>query len=103
VSTFGKISMAHFDPAVTLGFLITKHITKIQLVYYLCAEIIGPALLLGILAPALAGTFISPCITPRYIRKSMALLLPLLEHQLLRLSSKENLLRIADVNSNRST
>jgi hypothetical protein len=23
--------------AVTLGFLITKHITKIQLVYYLCA------------------------------------------------------------------
>ena len=23
----GKISMAHFNPAVTLGFLITKHIT----------------------------------------------------------------------------
>src|SRR5205085_7167971 len=28
-------------PAVTLSFLITKHITKIQLVYYLAAEIIG--------------------------------------------------------------
>jgi aquaporin Z len=38
---FGKISMAHFNPAVTIGFLITKHITKIQLVYYLAAEIIG--------------------------------------------------------------
>ena len=37
----GKISMAHFNPAVTLSFLITKHITKIQLVYYLAAEIIG--------------------------------------------------------------
>jgi aquaporin Z len=37
VYMFGKISMAHFNPAVTLGFLITKHITKIQLVYYLCA------------------------------------------------------------------
>jgi glycerol uptake facilitator-like aquaporin len=41
VYMFGKISMAHFNPAVTIGFLITKHITKIQLVYYLCAEIIG--------------------------------------------------------------
>ena len=27
VYLFGKISMAHFNPAVTLGFLITKHIT----------------------------------------------------------------------------
>ena len=44
VYMFGKISMAHFNPAVTVGFLITKHITKIQLVYYLCAEIIGALL-----------------------------------------------------------
>jgi glycerol uptake facilitator-like aquaporin len=36
--------MAHFNPAVTIGFLITKHITKIQLVYYLVAEIIGALL-----------------------------------------------------------
>ncbi len=44
VYMFGKISMARFNPAVTIGFLITKHITKIQLVYYLCAEIIGALL-----------------------------------------------------------
>jgi aquaporin Z len=44
VYMFGKISMAHFNPAVTIGFLITRHITKIQLVYYLCAEIIGALL-----------------------------------------------------------
>jgi aquaporin Z len=44
VYMFGKISMAHFNPAVTLGFLITKHITKIQLVYYISAEIIGALL-----------------------------------------------------------
>ena len=44
VYMFAKISMAHFNPAVTIGFLITKHITKIQLVYYLCAEIIGALL-----------------------------------------------------------
>jgi aquaporin Z len=29
VYLFGKISMAHFNPAVTLGFLITRHITKL--------------------------------------------------------------------------
>ncbi|MGA9150811.1 MAG: aquaporin [Candidatus Nitrosopolaris sp.] len=44
VYMFGKISMAHFNPAVTIGFLITKHITKVQLAYYLCAEIIGALL-----------------------------------------------------------
>jgi aquaporin Z len=41
VYLFGKISMAHFNPAVTLGFLITKHITKLQLLYYFTAEILG--------------------------------------------------------------
>jgi aquaporin Z len=44
VYLFGKISMAHFNPAVTLGFLITKHITKLQLVYYFTAEISGALL-----------------------------------------------------------
>jgi glycerol uptake facilitator-like aquaporin len=44
VYLFGKISMAHFNPAVTLGFLITKHITKLQLVYYFTAEILGALL-----------------------------------------------------------
>ncbi len=44
VYLFGKVSMAHFNPAVTLGFLITKHITKLQLVYYFTAEILGALL-----------------------------------------------------------
>jgi len=44
VYLFGKVSMAHFNPAVTLGFLITKHITKNQLLLYLSAEIIGALL-----------------------------------------------------------
>jgi aquaporin Z len=44
VHLFGKISMAHFNPAVTLGFLITKHITKLQLVYYFTAQILGALL-----------------------------------------------------------
>ena len=44
VYIFGKISMAHFNPAVTLGFLITRHITKLQLFYYISAEIVGALL-----------------------------------------------------------
>ena len=44
VYLFGKISMAHFNPAVTVGFLITKHITRVQLFYYFSAEIIGALL-----------------------------------------------------------
>jgi aquaporin Z len=55
VYLFGKISMAHFNPAVTVGFLITKHITKIQLLYYLTAEIIG-ALLASLFVKYVIGT-----------------------------------------------
>ena len=55
VYAFGKISMAHFNPAVTIGFLITRHITKIQLVYYLAAEIIG-ALFGSLFIKSIIGT-----------------------------------------------
>ena len=44
VYLFGKISMAHFNPAVSVGFLITRHITPKQFGYYLAAEIIGALL-----------------------------------------------------------
>jgi aquaporin Z len=45
VYLFGKISMAQFNPAVTVGFIITRHIiTRIQLVYYFTAEIVGALL-----------------------------------------------------------
>ena len=44
VYSFGKISLAHFNPAVTIGYFITGHITKIQIVYYFMAEIIGAIL-----------------------------------------------------------
>ena len=44
VYSFGKVSLAHFNPAVTFGYYITGHITKIQVVYYFAAEIIGAIL-----------------------------------------------------------
>jgi aquaporin Z len=47
VYLFGKTSMAHFNPAVTMAFLITKHLERKKglLLIYLLAEILG-----GILA-----------------------------------------------------
>jgi aquaporin Z len=41
VYLFGKVSMTHFNPAVTVGYLITGHIRRIQLAYYFAAEIIA--------------------------------------------------------------
>jgi aquaporin Z len=55
VYLFGKISMAHFNPAVTLGFLITGHITKLQLLQYFAAQITG-ALLASLFVMSLIGT-----------------------------------------------
>ncbi|MFL6308467.1 MAG: MIP/aquaporin family protein [Nitrososphaera sp.] len=55
VYLFGKISMAHFNPAVTVGFLISGHISKVQLLQYFAAEIIG-AFLASLFVMILIGT-----------------------------------------------
>ena len=44
VYSFGKISLAHFNPAVTVAYFITGHISKIQILWYFAAEIIGAIL-----------------------------------------------------------
>ena len=41
VYAFGKISMAHFNPAVTLALVITKHLPARLAPVYLGAELIG--------------------------------------------------------------
>ena len=55
VYSFGKISMAHFNPSVTIGFLITKHLEKKLLGLYFAAEIIG-ALLGSLFVRCIIGT-----------------------------------------------
>lgn len=47
--------MAHFNPAVTIGYLITKHLRRELLFYYLSAEIIG-ALLGSLFVKYVIGT-----------------------------------------------
>lgn len=55
VYAFGRVSMAHFNPAVTIGFLVSGHIKKSQLPIYLGAEIIG-ALLASLFVLLIIGT-----------------------------------------------
>jgi aquaporin Z len=55
VYLFGKISMAHFNPAVSLAFLISGHISKQQLLQYFAAEITG-ALLASLFVMSVIGT-----------------------------------------------
>lgn len=44
IYSFGKISLAHFNPAVTIAYYVTGHISKIQILWYFAAEIIGAIL-----------------------------------------------------------
>jgi aquaporin Z len=44
VYAFRKVSMAHFNPVVTIGFLVSGHIKKSQLPVYFGAEIVGAML-----------------------------------------------------------
>jgi aquaporin Z len=55
VYAFGKVSMAHFNPAVTIGYLVTRHMPKNLLPVYFAAEIIG-ALLGSIFVKYAIGT-----------------------------------------------
>jgi len=41
VYAFGKYSMAHFNPAVTIAFFITKHVKGKQLPIYFVAQTVG--------------------------------------------------------------
>ncbi|MGI0034640.1 MAG: MIP/aquaporin family protein [Nitrososphaera sp.] len=44
VYLFRKVSMAHFNPAVTIGFFVTGHVTGLQVASYFAAELIGALL-----------------------------------------------------------
>jgi aquaporin Z len=56
VYLFAKVSMAHFNPVVTVGYFITKHITYRQLLYYFGAEIVG-ALIASIFVMYVIGNY----------------------------------------------
>lgn len=55
VRAFGKISMAHFNPAVTVAFVISKHTSLKRFPVYLAAEIAG-ALIGSLFVRSFIGT-----------------------------------------------
>ncbi|MCQ2969989.1 glycerol uptake facilitator protein [Methanobrevibacter gottschalkii] len=44
IYAFGRISGAHFNPAVTIGLLVTKNIPLVDSIYYIVAQLIGACL-----------------------------------------------------------
>jgi glycerol uptake facilitator-like aquaporin len=44
IYTFGKISGGHFNPAVSLVFLLKKNINTTKFLYYVLAQFIGATL-----------------------------------------------------------
>lgn len=75
VYSFGKISLAHFNPAVTIGYYITGHISKIQIVYYFAAEIIG-ALLGSLFVLTFIGDFADLGVNAPNLNHSLFLIFP---------------------------
>jgi glycerol uptake facilitator-like aquaporin len=65
IHAFGKISLVHFNPAVTVGFLVTRHMHKNLFGMYLAAQIIG-ALLGSIFVRYVLGMEAGPASTPDY-------------------------------------
>ena len=76
VYSFGKISLAHFNPAVTIGYYITGHISKIQIVYYFTAEIIG-ALLGSLFVLTFIGNFVNLGANAPNLDHSLFLIFPI--------------------------
>ncbi|WP_458454325.1 MIP/aquaporin family protein [Methanobrevibacter sp.] len=44
IYAFGKISGAHFNPAVTIGLLVTKNIDLTSSIFYIIAQVVGACL-----------------------------------------------------------
>uniref|UniRef100_A0A8C5P7C9 Aquaporin-5 n=1 Tax=Leptobrachium leishanense TaxID=445787 RepID=A0A8C5P7C9_9ANUR len=63
VQTFGHISGAHINPAVTLAFLVGSHISILRTVFYILAQLLG----------ALAGAGILYGVVPASIRGNLAI------------------------------
>src|SRR5207302_919862 len=56
VSAVGHISGGHFNPAVTLGFLVTRRIAPLLAVVYWVSQFLGAVVAAGLLTWLLPGT-----------------------------------------------
>ncbi|XP_075707928.1 aquaporin-5-like [Rhinoderma darwinii] len=63
VQTFGHVSGAHINPAVTVAFLLGSHISVLRAVFYIVAQLVG----------AIAGAGILQAVAPANIRGNLAI------------------------------
>ncbi|XP_073402239.1 aquaporin-5-like [Dendrobates tinctorius] len=63
VQTFGHVSGAHINPAVTIAFLLGSHISILRAVFYIVAQLVG----------AIAGAGILYGVAPSHIRGNLAI------------------------------
>ncbi|KAM5179906.1 aquaporin-5-like [Mantella aurantiaca] len=63
VQTFGHISGAHINPAVTVAFLLGSHISILRALFYIVAQLVG----------AIAGAGIIYAVAPANIRGNLAI------------------------------
>ncbi|KAM3935132.1 aquaporin-2-like [Leptodactylus fuscus] len=63
VQTFGHVSGAHINPAVTIAFLLGSHISILRTIFYIVAQLVG----------AIAGAGILYGVAPAEIRGNLAI------------------------------
>lgn len=76
VSAFGHISGGHFNPAITIGFWVTKRLNTIDTIAYWAAQLAG----------AIAAAFLLKSIIPDDTWRAVALGTPMFAHDFTRLS-----------------
>jgi MIP family channel proteins len=75
VSALGHISGGHFNPAITIGFWVTKRLNTIDTVAYWAAQLVG----------AIAAAFLLKSIIPDDTWRAVALGTPMFTHDFTRL------------------
>ncbi|XP_040196202.1 aquaporin-5-like isoform X1 [Rana temporaria] len=63
VQTFGHVSGAHINPAVTVAFLLGSHISILRALFYIIAQLVG----------AIAGAGIIHAVAPANVRGNLAI------------------------------
>ena len=76
VSALGHISGGHFNPAITIGFWVTKRLNTIDTIAYWAAQLVG----------AVAAAFLLKSIIPDDTWRAVALGTPMFTHDFTRLS-----------------